>query len=115
MRALRLITLVALIAASSARISALTEDQQRAMDDFVIVAFAMDVGHDGRLRNIRLVRCENPSDRKILKGALTPDEIQNGIQIIASDKVKRKPSDYGKTKYRALVFDKRLRKYIKNT
>lgn len=115
MRALRLLALAVLIAAPSARLFALTEDQKRAMDNFVIVAFAMDVGQDGRFHNIRLVRCENPSDQKVLKGALTPAEIQNGIQIIASEQVKRKPSDYGKTMYRALVFDKRVRRYIKKT
>ena len=115
MRTIRLIAFTVLIAASSARLSALTEDQKRAMDDFVIVAFAMDVGQDGRFHNIRLVRCENPSDRKVLKGALAPIEIQNGIQSIASEKIKRKPSDYGKTMYKALVFDKRVRRYIKNT
>ncbi len=113
MRILRLIALALIVAAVSAPLYALTADQKQAMDDFVIVAFAINIAQDGRIHNIRLVRCENPSDGKILTGALTAPEIQNGMQIIASQKLKTRRKNYGKTNYKALVFDKRVRKYLK--
>jgi hypothetical protein len=116
MRVLRLIALALVIASSSQFCaSALTQDQKRAMDDYVIVAFAIHVGQGGRIDNITLVRCENPSDRKILTGALTPKEISMGVQMIAAEKFTFKRSEYGKTVYKALVFDKRVKKYIKQT
>jgi hypothetical protein len=54
----------------------------------------------------------NPSDKRELKNVLSRKEQERGARFIASKKLKTSPEEYGKTRYIALIFDKRTREYI---
>jgi hypothetical protein len=53
----------------------------------------------------------NPSDKRELKNVLSRKEQERGARFIASKKMRISPEEYGKTRYTALIFDKRSREY----
>ena len=107
--------LVVTLAMSPPRLGAVDAATKRAMDNYVIVSFGFDVSRDGHISNIRVALYMNPSDKRELKNMLSRKEQEMGARIIALGKLKIAPQDYGKTWYRALIFDKRTRKYKDKT
>jgi hypothetical protein len=83
------------------------------IDDMVVVIFGFEYSRDGTIKNIRVVRCENPEDRSEAKHALSPQEEAWGVRIVESEAPKPRRGDLGKTRYTYLIFDKRVRKYMK--
>ena len=113
MRVLRrgVLSVVVILVLSPLRLGAADAATKRAMDNYVIVSFAFDVSREGRISNIRVALYMNPSDKRELKNVLSRKEQEKGARFIASKGIKVAPESYGKTRYTALIFDKRTREY----
>ena len=111
-----LLTLALTVAASPLRLAtAADEHRKRAIDPIVVVIVGFDVSRDGSVHNIRVVRCENPSDRSEAKGALTPREQSAAVSVFTRGTLKAPSTEAGKTLYTYLLFDRRTRQFTKKT
>ncbi len=107
-----LFTLAITIAVSPLRLAAAADKhRQPAIDPVVTVIIGFDIARDGSVHNVRVVRCENPSDHREIKGALTPREESAAVGVFTRGTLTAPASEAGKTLYTYLHFDRRTRQF----
>ena len=80
-------------------------------EDFLIVVFRFEHAPDDSIRNVEVFRCERMPDRREVKGVLTEQEKAVGIQYVSQQRFRRDRGP-GKTRYFALAFDLRVRRFL---
>ncbi len=107
-----LFTLVVTIALSPFRLATAADKHRKpAIDPVLTVIIGFDIARDGSVHNVRVVRCENPSDHTEVKGPLTPREQAAAVGVFTRGTLTAPGSEAGKTMYTYLHFDRRTRQF----
>jgi hypothetical protein len=79
--------------------------------DHLVALFGFTMASDGSRRDIKFIRCQDPMDLHVVKGALTEKEKFEGIRLMAQRKHPIPQQEVGKTRYDYILFDNRTRSY----